>query len=397
MPGFEIFGDEERKEVQDVLDTGVLFRYGFDQARKGNWKAKTFESELAERIGVSHCHLCSSGTAALSIALAACGIGAGDEVIIPPFTFVATIEAVLLAGAVPVFAEIDKTLCLDPNGIEAAMGPRTKAVVPVHMCGSMARIDAIADLCKRKSVVLIEDACQALGATFNGKGLGTFGQMGCFSFDPVKTVTCGEGGAVVTDDKDLYTIAENYADHGHDHIGSDRGLEGHPILGTNFRISELNAAVGLAQLRKLDFMLERQRAHKSTIKKGLAEIPGISFRDVPDEAGDSATFLSFFLPKDLTARRVTKALGEAGVDGCFYWYDNNWHYLRNWDHFKKLKAPFRLPLELVEDSPDYEKIELPRSDSIMSRLISMLIKLSWSEEDILERIETMTNVIKRNL
>ena len=397
MPGFEIFGDEERKEVQDVLDTGVLFRYGFDQARKGNWKAKTFESELAERIGVSHCHLCSSGTAALSIALAACGIGAGDEVIIPPFTFVATIEAVLLAGAVPVFAEIDKTLCLDPDGIEAVMGPRTKAVVPVHMCGSMARIDAIAGLCKRKSVVLIEDACQALGATFNGKGLGTFGQMGCFSFDPVKTVTCGEGGAVVTDDKDLYTIAENYADHGHDHIGSDRGLEGHPILGTNFRISELNAAVGLAQLRKLDFMLERQRAHKSTIKKGLAEIPGISFRDVPDEAGDSATFLSFFLPKDSTARRVTKALGEAGVDGCFYWYDNNWHYLRNWDHFKKLKAPFRLPLELIEDSPDYEKIELPRSDSIMSRLISMLIKLSWSEEDISERIETMTNVIKRNL
>ena len=144
-------------------------------------------------------------------------------------------------------------------------------------------------------------------------------------------------------------------------------------------------------------MLERQRAHKSTIKKGLAEIPGISFRDVPDEAGDSATFLSFFLPKDSTARRVTKALGEAGVDGCFYWYDNNWHYLRNWDHFKKLKAPFRLPLELIEDSPDYEKIELPRSDSIMSRLISMLIKLSWSEEDISERIETMTDVIKRNL
>ena len=133
MPGFEIFGDEERREVQDVLDTGVLFRYGFDQVRKGHWKAKTFESELAKRIGTSKCHLCSSGTTALCIALAACGVGAGDEVIVPPFTFIATIEAVLSAGAVPVFAEIDETLCLDPEGIESVITPHTKAVLPVHM------------------------------------------------------------------------------------------------------------------------------------------------------------------------------------------------------------------------------------------------------------------------
>ena len=165
MPGFEIFGDEERKEVEDVLDTGVLFRYGFDQVRKGHWKARTFESELAERIGVKYCHLCSSGTAALNIAMASCGIGAGDEVIIPPFTFVATVEAVLLGGAIPVFAEIDETLCLDPDSVEEVMGPRTKAVMLVHMCGSMAHIDAISELCRRKGVVLIEDACQALGGT----------------------------------------------------------------------------------------------------------------------------------------------------------------------------------------------------------------------------------------
>ena len=218
MPGFEIFGDEERREVQDVLDTGVLFRYGFDQVRKGHWKAKTFESELAKRIGTSKCHLCSSGTTALCIALAACGVGAGDEVIVPPFTFIATIEAVLSAGAVPVFAEIDETLCLDPEGIESVITPHTKAVLPVHMCGAMARIDEIHKLCVKKDLVLIEDACQSLGATFEGKAVGTFGRMGCFSFDPVKTITCGEGGAVVTDDKELYTIADAYADHGHDHI-----------------------------------------------------------------------------------------------------------------------------------------------------------------------------------
>jgi 8-amino-3,8-dideoxy-alpha-D-manno-octulosonate transaminase len=266
MPGFEIFGDEERKEVQDVLDTGVLFRYGFDQARKGRWKAKAFEAELSKLTGAQYCHLCSSGTAALSIALAACGVGAGDEVIVPPFTFVATIEAVLGAGAVPVFAEIDETLCLNPDAVNAVITSRTKAVLPVHMCGSMASIDEIKTLCEQKGLVLIEDACQALGGSLNGKALGTFGHIGCFSFDPVKTITCGEGGAVVTDDKELYTIAKGYADHGHDHIGSDRGLESHPILGTNFRISELNAAVGLAQLRKMDYILKKQRAHKKAIK-----------------------------------------------------------------------------------------------------------------------------------
>ncbi len=146
MPGFEIFGDEERKEVQDVLDTGVLFRYGFDQVRKGHWKAKSFEEKLADYTGAGFAHLCSSGTAALSIALASCGIGAGDEVIVPPFTFVATFEVVFFAGAVPIFSEIDETLCMDPDKIESCLTSKTKAVLTVHMCGSMARIDELKDI-----------------------------------------------------------------------------------------------------------------------------------------------------------------------------------------------------------------------------------------------------------
>jgi len=387
MPGFEIFGDEERGEVRDVLETGVLFRYGFDQARKGHWKAESFERELSKRIGTQYCHLCSSGTAALNIALASCGIGAGDEVMVPPFTFVATVEAVLSVGAIPVFSEIDETLCLDPDAMEAFITPRTRAIVPVHMCGAMARIAEIRDICDGKGLVLIEDACQSLGASFDGKAAGTFGQMGCFSFDPVKTVTCGEGGAVVTDDKKLYLRADAYADHGHDHMGNDRGLEGHPILGTNFRISELNAAVGLAQLRKLDFMLEKQRSHKKAIRDALERFSHISFRKIPDEKGDSATFLSFFLPDEAKARKAVAELGKAGVDGCFYWYSNNWHYIRQWEHLKEFKSPFRL--SQVSECPDYEKISLPQSDDIMSRTISMQIKLSWTEEDVEERIRRM--------
>jgi 8-amino-3,8-dideoxy-alpha-D-manno-octulosonate transaminase len=398
MPGFEIFGDEERKEVQDVLDTGVLFRYGFDQARQGHWKARTFEIELAKRIGVNYCHLCSSGTSALSIALAVCGVGAGDEVIVPPFTFIASIEAVLFAGAVPVFADIDDTLCLDPASVQSVISPRTKAVIPVHMCGSMARIDAIDTICRQNDLILIEDACQSLGASFQGKAAGTFGHMGCFSFDPVKTITCGEGGAVVTNAKKLYTAANAFADHGHDHIGSDRGLEGHPVLGTNYRISELNAAVGLAQLRKLDTILDKQRKHKKTIKDALAaNVPEIAFRKIPDETGDSATFLSFLLSDESITRNTNAALAQAGIDGCFYWFDNNWHYLRQWDHFKKLASLARLPLQLLESYPDYEALKLPQSDSVMSRTISMLIKLSWTDEELNQRAEKMIDVLKKSV
>ncbi|MBW1722997.1 MAG: DegT/DnrJ/EryC1/StrS family aminotransferase [Deltaproteobacteria bacterium] len=393
MPGFEVFGEEERKEVQEVLETGVLFRYGFDQARKGRWKARRLEEEVAARVGAAHCHVCSSGTGALSTALAACGIGAGDEVIVPPFTFIATIEAVLLAGAVPVFAEIDKTLCLDPESVESAITPRTRAVLPVHMCGSMARIDELENLCRRKGLHLIEDACQAFGATYRGKALGTFGRVGCYSFDAVKTITCGEGGALVTNDPDVYQRAERYADHGHDHVGNDRGLEGHPILGTNFRISELNAAVGLAQLRKLDWILEKQRFNKSRIKKALESVSGVTFRQIPDEEGDSATFLSFFLPGETDAREAAQRLAEEGVDGTFYWYDNNWHYFRKWDHLKNLSSAGKLPLALLDTVPDYRTLALPQSDGIMKRTISLLIKVSWSEEELEKRSDKIQRVL----
>ena len=394
MPGFEIFGKEERKEVQDVLDTGVLFRYGFDAARKGHWKAKSFEDELAKKMNVGYAHLCSSGTAALSIALAACGVGAGDEVIVPPFTFVATFEAVISAGAVPVFAEIDETLCLSPEALEAVVTPRTKAVMPVHMCGSMAHIDRIHDLCKKKKLLLIEDACQAFGGTFQNRALGTFGEMGCFSFDSVKTITCGEGGAVITNDRDLYERSHAYGDHGHDHIGNNRGLEEHPILGYNYRISELNAAVGLAQLRKLDKILAIQRNNKAYFKERLGMVPGLTFREIPDKEGDSATFLSFMMPNEDITRTAVKMLADAGIDGCFYWFDNNWHYLKKWQHLKEFKVAAKYPVELAKNFTDYRNVSLPQSDAILSRTVSMQIKLSWSQEELDKRSQKIVEILQ---
>ena len=393
MPGFEIFGEEEKRQVQDVLETGVLFRYGFDKARNGHWKALSFEKELSKIIGVKYAHLCSSGTAALSTALAACGVGAGDEVIVPPFTFIATVESVLMAGAVPVFAEIDDSLCLDPLSIEHKITEKTKAVIPVHMCGAMAKIDTIAALCKKHGLFLIEDACQALGATFNNKNIGSFGDAACFSFDAVKTVTCGEGGGIVTDSEKIYTNAFRFADHGHDHTGNDRGLESHPTLGLNFRICELNAAVGLAQLAKLNRMLEIQRKTKKILSNTLLSHPCITLQNIPDPAGDSATFISFMLSDEDQARYTSKRLIQEGVDGCFYWFDNNWHYIRQWHHLKNLSSTAKLPVSLA-GYKDFSFIKTPVSDSIMSRTISMQIKLSWSDEDIKERCSRINKIFK---
>ena len=269
MPGFEIFGAEERKQVNEVLETGVLMRYGFDGMRNNHWKAKEFETAFAKRMGTEYCQLVSSGTAALTVALASAGIGVGDEVIMPTFTFVASFESILALGAVPILVDIDDTLTLDPKAVEAAITSRTKCVMPVHMCGSMADLDALKAICEKYNLILLEDACQAPGGTYKGKPLGSYGHLGCFSFDYVKTITCGEGGAVITNNAEFAKHADHYQDHGHDHVGKDRGAESHPFMGYNFRISELNAAVGLAQLGKLDGILRTQKENYTILREAL--------------------------------------------------------------------------------------------------------------------------------
>lgn len=259
MPGFEFFGDEERKEVNEVLETGILMRYGFDGVRNGIWKARELEAGICEKFGIAHAHLTSSGTSAVTTALVALGIGAGDEVIMPCFTFVASFEAVMASGAIPVMVEINDTLTLDPLAVKAAITPATKCIMPVHMCGSMAELDEIKIIAEENNLLILEDACQAIGGTYKGKYLGTIGHAGTFSFDFVKIITCGEGGVVMTNNREVHTKCDGYTDHGHDHLGIDRGADLHPFIGYNYRISELHAAVGVAQLRKLGKFLEIQK------------------------------------------------------------------------------------------------------------------------------------------
>jgi 8-amino-3,8-dideoxy-alpha-D-manno-octulosonate transaminase len=392
MPGFEWIGTEEKAEINQVLDQGFIFRYNFDGVRNNVWKAREMESMLCERMQVKHAHLVSSGTAALSTALAAMGVGAGDEVIVPTFTFVASVEAVVAAGAIPIFADVDETLCLSAAAIEKAITPRTKAINVVHMCGGMADMDAILAIAKKHKLLVLEDACQAIGGSYKGKPLGSIGDAGCFSFDSVKTITCGEGGGVITNRSDVYTNAHQYSDHGHDHVGNDRGAEDHPIMGLNYRLSDLNAAMGVAQLRKLDDMIAVQRKNKALLKNALSQFGEISFRHLPDPEGDQAGFLTFMLPTEARTIEINQKLKEAGVDGCFYWYVNHWHYIKNWPQIQNMKGAAKLPIHLNDNLPDYTNLDTSVSDAIMSRTISMLIKLSWSEADIAARIEKLNQV-----
>jgi 8-amino-3,8-dideoxy-alpha-D-manno-octulosonate transaminase len=397
MPGFELFGKAERKEVNDVLESGVLMRYGFDGMRNGHWKAKELERELETQLQVKHAQLVSSGTAAVTIALASAGIGAGDEVIIPTFTFVASFEAVLMLGAIPILVDIDDTLTLDPEAVKKAITPKTKAIMPVHMCGSMANLDALQSICKTHNLILIEDSSQATGATYHGRPLGSIGDLGCLSLDYVKIITCGEGGAVLTNNESYYKNADHFSDHGHDHVGNDRGAETHPFLGYNFRISELHAAVGLAQLKRLDEFVAIQKKNYTIIRKALSQIPEIIFRTVPEGGEESYSFLSFFLPDLEIARKVSEAFRENGIDACFHYYDNNWHYIREWQHLKDLKTLYPLSAEVKEGLKYLHTKTFPQSDHYIGRNISCLIKLSWTEDEVKERARKMVRCINEEL
>jgi 8-amino-3,8-dideoxy-alpha-D-manno-octulosonate transaminase len=330
--------------------------------------------------------------------MASFGIGAGDEVIMPAFTFVASFEAILSVGAVPVLVDIDSSLTLSPSAVRAAITSKTKCIMPVHMCGSMADMDALKAICDEHQLILLEDACQSIGGTYKGKALGTIGHAGTFSFDFVKTITCGEGGVVMTNDQEVYTKADAYTDHGHDHIGVDRGADLHPFLGYNFRISELHAAVGLAQIRKLDQFLIIQKKNQSILKSYLEKVPGIEFRTVPDPAGDSGSFLSWFLPTQAAADKVIAAFKEAGIlPGNFYWYANNWHYIKKWMHLKNVQSLNRLNAEQQAGLEKLNTTSFEKSDAIMSRCISTAISLTWTEEQVHEKGALFSTVLLKAL
>jgi 8-amino-3,8-dideoxy-alpha-D-manno-octulosonate transaminase len=382
MPGTELFGAEERKEIEDVLSTGILFRFNHDAQRNNIWKAKDFEAEAKKITGAKHALAVSNGSAAILAALAASGIGMGDEVICPPFTYIATIEAVLMLGALPVFAEIDETLCLSAEGIKNAITPKTKAVCLVHMCGGNANMDEIMAVVNEHNLILVEDAGQAFAASYKGTATGLFGKAGAYSFDFFKIATAGEGGVLVTNDEATYKLADSYCDHGHDHIGNNRGMENHPIIGFNYRISELHAAVGAAQTRKVPAIREANLKNKAFLQKELSKIEGISFSKLGDDNGDSGTFLNILMPDTETAKRTVDEFNKAGVAGFNYWFTNMYHFINQWEHIKGLKTASKLGVEVIGTPQDYTNLNIPTTQAVVGRLISFGVRCTWTEDEM---------------
>jgi 8-amino-3,8-dideoxy-alpha-D-manno-octulosonate transaminase len=378
MGGSELIGKEEKDALAEVIERGgILLRYGFDEKREGIFKVAAFEKKFARYIGARYTLAVSSGSAAVRVALAALGIGPGDEVITQAFTFVATIEAILEAGATPVIANVDKSLNLDPEDFRTKITGATKAVIPVHMLGVPARMDEIMAVAREHGMPVLEDSCQACGSSYNGRKTGTIGAIGCYSFDYVKTITTGEGGMVVTDDRDLYRRASEFHDHGHAHrVDVPRGEDSHHIAGFNYRMNELQGAIGLVQIGRLDHVLSRQKENKNEIKSALSSRKGIEFRDLPDEEGDGGDTLIFFLKNESEARETETALTGKGIGTKILPSALGWHFAGRWNHLEsKIK-------------PEGEKWK--KTSELLKRAIAIPISVNMSKEQKQEIIDTLT-------
>jgi 8-amino-3,8-dideoxy-alpha-D-manno-octulosonate transaminase len=360
MPGYELIGSEELAEIQDVFaNGGVLFRHGFDALRNDCYKVRQFEREFAAKMGVNHALAVTSGTAALRVALAALGIGPGDEVITQSFTFVATVEAIIESRAMPVCAEIDTTLNMDPDDLLRKITPRTKAVVVVHMLGTPARLREIAEICRQKDLVLIEDTAWGCGGNLHGKSLGTWGDVGTYSFDFAKTMTTGEGGMVVYRDED---ILNNPA--------VPRWEDTRASSGFNYRMMELQGAVGIAQLKKLSGVVEAQRRNRDSLWQAISDLPGIQPRAVPQGAYDTADALVFLVPDNSAALRCRKELLAAGLATKILPEAYTWHFAGTWKHMPELVAAHGGNLDTA----------FPQSNAILSRAVSLPVGVKLAED-----------------
>jgi len=363
MPGYEMLGDEELDLIREVFARGaVLLRHGFDARRRGLYMVRDFESEFARRVGAPYSLATASATAGIKIALRALGVRPGDEVITQAFTFIATVEGIIEAGARPVIAEVDATLNMDPERLEEAITSRTKAIIPVHMLGVPADMPRIMRVADNAGVPVIEDAAQALGAKVDGREVGTWGLCGVHSFDYNKTITVGEGGMLVSSDGDFVERALRYHDHGHVNDPTlPRGEDAWDGLGFNYRMSEVTAAIGLAQLRKLDHIIAANHRNFRYLSERLVDTVPADIRPVPErsEPLNDCLTLQFETPSQVAP--VTAAMAAAGVAAKNVPNALRWHFARYWSH---ILSPFGMGDVALDKLTAQSRYYLDRSVAI---------------------------------
>ncbi len=383
-PGGLLIGQEEKAAVMEVLESQSLFRH---YGPRPLHKVTQFERAFAEAMGARHAVAVTSGTAALMTALAALGVGPGDEVIVPTYTWVATINAIVAMGAVPVFVDIDETLTMDPTKIDAAVTPRTKALLPVHMRGCGGDMAPLLDAAARHRLRVIEDTAQAVGGRYRGRRLGTLGDIGAYSLQYHKVITTGEGGMVVTNDAALWERAVRYHDQGSMRMEElDETIPaGNPLMiGVNFRMNEITGAIGLVQLDRMDWIIGRMRAHKAAIIDGLTGIRGLTLRRIPDPEGDTGGTVMFFVPSSDGSKQFSTALAAEGVRNEVAW-ESGQHVYYHFDQiierrmFAERHCSWECPY--YTGHARLEKGMFPQTDELLRRTIHIELHPLFTERD----------------
>jgi len=389
-PGGLEIGDEEKRQVMEVLDRKYLFRYYGPKDFPS--KVNEFEKQFATHMGAKHCLAVTNCTSALIAAMTAVGVGPGSEVIVNGYTFFASCAAIVAAKAVPVICEIDDSLTMDPDDLEQKITPHTKAVLCVHMRGAPCNMDRIVEICRKHNLKLIEDVAQACGGSYKGRKLGTFGDVGCFSFQYHKIITAGEGGACITNDSKLYDRLMGFHDTAAcwrpDRFGEER-YRGELFCGVNYRMSELTGAVMIAQLGRLNDLVARMRANKKRIKDQIGNLNGLTFRRLNDENGDVAVCLMFSVNDHARLTAFVAALQAEGVAaaGVFDKGIPDWHVYSHWNHVLSQSTPtpegcpYRCP-HYKGDAPSHYSADMcPKTNELLANMVHLDIPAQLTDED----------------
>ena len=371
MPGFEIIGKDELDEIKHLFEeSSILFRHGFEQIRNNIYKVRDFEESFAKKMKVSYALGVTSGTAALRVALASIDIKKGDEVITQSFTFVATVEAIIESRAIPVITEIDETLNMDPLDLEKKITDKTRAIIAVHMLGVPSQLKEIKKIAEKYGIPLIEDTAWGCGGFYDGIPLGTYGDIGCYSFDFAKTMTTGEGGMLVFNSKEIYDKACAWHDHGHENNPKlPRWKDSRSSSGFNYRMNEVQGSIGLAQLRKLDYIVSEQRKNAHIIDEVISDF-SIEMRKMPKNSIETSDALVFFVDSNKIAIACRNSLLKVGIGTKILPEAITWHFAGTWDHIPELMLRNGVNLS----------IQFSKSADILSRSVSIPINVKMDKD-----------------
>ncbi len=382
MSGNEIIGTEELKEIKNIFfkSNGVLFAHGFDARRNNIFRTKIFEKNFAKKVGSKYAVSCSSGTAACTIALLALNVKPGDEVITQAFTFIATVESILMIGAKPIIVDTDKGLNMCPNDLEKKITNKTKCIIPVHMLGQSCEMNKILKISKKNKIPILEDACEALGAKYKGKYLGNLAEVGFFSLDFGKIITTGEGGMLTTNNKKIYNLLCALRDHGHENkINVHRGMDKAILPGFNFRMTELQAAVGIAQLKKLNKILRLKKKNFLKIKKFLiSKYPNLKFREIHKFSTDQYDVLCLIFENQTKANKVFKLFKKNNIPTSILPVARRWHFAGDWDHIWK--------------NSNYKK-NWNNCRKLLNRTVSIPISITDTQNSLNEKLKIIKKIL----